>query len=101
MFGVVPKTLWERRLAADGKNRIPLGMRCLLVEDGDRLTLIDTGIGGKQEGRHARSVGGPCYSAARAATISAFSRKLNVLPHCVQMWFPVRSPKSYSLAKAG
>ena len=31
MFGVVPKTLWERRLPADTKNRIPLGMRCLLI----------------------------------------------------------------------
>ena len=48
MFGVVPKTLWERRLAADGKNRIPLGMRCLLVEHDDGLVLIDTGLGNKE-----------------------------------------------------
>ncbi len=31
MFGVVPKTLWERRISADAKNRIPMGMRCLLI----------------------------------------------------------------------
>lgn len=48
MFGVVPKTLWSRRLAADEKNRIPLGMRCLLVEHDDGLILVDTGAGNKE-----------------------------------------------------
>jgi glyoxylase-like metal-dependent hydrolase (beta-lactamase superfamily II) len=48
MFGVVPKTLWERRLPADAKNRIPMGMRCLLVEHDDGLVLIDTGSGNKE-----------------------------------------------------
>ena len=49
MFGVVPKTLWERRIPADAKNRIALGMRCLLVEHPDGLVLIDTGIGNKED----------------------------------------------------
>src|SRR5690606_36029534 len=48
MFGVVPKPLWERRLAADARNRIPMGMRCLLVEHPDELFLIDTGSGNKE-----------------------------------------------------
>lgn len=48
MFGVVPKTLWERRIAADDRNRIPLGMRCLLLEHDDGLVLIDTGAGNKE-----------------------------------------------------
>jgi glyoxylase-like metal-dependent hydrolase (beta-lactamase superfamily II) len=48
MFGVVPKTLWERRLAADAKNRIPMGMRCLLIEHEDGLVLIDAGSGNKE-----------------------------------------------------
>lgn len=48
MFGVVPKTLWERRLPADDRNRIPLAMRCLLVEHDDGLVLIDTGSGNKE-----------------------------------------------------
>ena len=48
MFGVVPKTLWERKIAADARNRIPLGMRCLLVEHPDALVLIDTGVGNKE-----------------------------------------------------
>lgn len=48
MFGVVPKPLWERRLAADVRNRIPMGMRCLLVEHESELVLIDTGVGNKE-----------------------------------------------------
>jgi glyoxylase-like metal-dependent hydrolase (beta-lactamase superfamily II) len=48
MFGVVPKTLWERRIPADERNRIPLALRCLLVEHDDGLVLIDTGLGNKE-----------------------------------------------------
>lgn len=48
MFGVVPKSIWERSYPADDHNRCSWSMRCLLVEDGDRLLLIDTGIGDKQ-----------------------------------------------------
>ena len=48
MFGVVPKTLWSRRITADDRNRIPMGMRCLLLEHDDGLVLIDTGAGNKE-----------------------------------------------------
>ena len=48
MFGVVPKTIWQKTNPADDKNLISMSMRCMLIEDGDRLTLIDTGIGNKQ-----------------------------------------------------
>lgn len=48
MFGVVPKPLWERRIPADGRNRIPLALRCLLVEAPGALVLVDTGIGNKE-----------------------------------------------------
>ena len=51
MFGVVPKPLWERRIPADERNRIPLGMRCLLVEHPDGLVLIDTGVGNKEDAK--------------------------------------------------
>lgn len=51
MFGVVPKALWERTNPADEKNRIELAARSLLIEDGDRLILIDTGMGNKQNDR--------------------------------------------------
>ena len=48
MFGVVPKALWERTNPSDAKNRIKMAARSLLIEDGDRLILIDTGMGNKQ-----------------------------------------------------
>lgn len=48
MFGVVPKSLWSRTNPADENNMCNWSMRCLLIEDGDRLMLIDTGIGDKQ-----------------------------------------------------
>jgi len=48
MFGVVPKALWERTNPADQHNRIDMAARSLLIEDGNRLILIDTGLGNKQ-----------------------------------------------------
>jgi glyoxylase-like metal-dependent hydrolase (beta-lactamase superfamily II) len=51
MFGVVPKPLWERRIAPDARNRIPLAMRPLLVEHPDGLVLVDTGLGDKEDAK--------------------------------------------------
>ena len=48
MFGVVPKSIWQKTNPADDNNMCNWAMRCLLVEDGNRLILIDTGIGDKQ-----------------------------------------------------
>ncbi|GAB3936305.1 MBL fold metallo-hydrolase [Mucilaginibacter myungsuensis] len=48
MFGVVPKAIWQKTNPADSNNLCTWAMRCLLIEDGDRLILIDTGIGNKQ-----------------------------------------------------
>lgn len=48
MFGVVPKSIWQRTNPADANNMCSWSMRCLLIEDGDRLYLVDTGIGDKQ-----------------------------------------------------
>ncbi len=51
MFGVVPKSLWQRTNPADTNNMIDITARCLLIEDGNRLTLIDTGMGNKQSSK--------------------------------------------------
>ncbi len=48
MFGVVPKVIWQRTNPADGNNLIDMALRTMLIEDGDRLILIDTGTGSKQ-----------------------------------------------------
>lgn len=54
MFGVVPKSIWQRTNPADENNMCTWAMRCLLIEDGDRLILIDNGIGNKQDARFFR-----------------------------------------------
>jgi glyoxylase-like metal-dependent hydrolase (beta-lactamase superfamily II) len=51
MFGVVPKSLWSRIHPADENNLCTWAMRCLLIEDGDKLILVDNGIGDKQDAR--------------------------------------------------
>ena len=48
MFGVVPKVLWNRTNPADSNNMIDMAARCLLIEDGKRLILVDNGMGDKQ-----------------------------------------------------
>lgn len=48
MFGVVPKSIWNKLNPADEKNMCSWALRCLLIEDGDRLILVDNGIGNKQ-----------------------------------------------------
>ena len=47
MFGVVPRPLWERKIVPDARHRIPLAMRCLLIEHPAGLVLIDSGVGRK------------------------------------------------------
>ena len=51
MFGVVPKSLWQKTNPADANNMIDLTARCLLIEDDNRLVLIDTGMGNKQSSK--------------------------------------------------
>ncbi|MEE2754338.1 MAG: MBL fold metallo-hydrolase [Candidatus Latescibacterota bacterium] len=47
MFGVIPKPLWSKRITPDERNRVELGMRCLLVETANETILVETGFGGK------------------------------------------------------
>jgi len=51
MFGVVPKTMWHQLNPADASNMCTWAMRCLLLEHGSRLILVDTGIGTKQDAK--------------------------------------------------
>lgn len=51
MFGVVPKSMWHKLNPADNNNLCSWAMRCLLIEDGNRLILVDNGIGDKQDAR--------------------------------------------------
>ncbi len=47
MFGVIPKPMWEKKIPADGRNRITLAMNCLLVRAGGKTILVETGAGDK------------------------------------------------------
>ena len=49
MFGVVPKTMWQKKIEPDENNMCTWSMRCLLIETGDRKILVDTGLGEKQD----------------------------------------------------
>ncbi|MEJ7645801.1 MAG: MBL fold metallo-hydrolase [Chryseolinea sp.] len=51
MFGVVPKSIWQKTNPSDSNNLCNWAMRCLLIEDGNRLILIDNGIGEKQDAK--------------------------------------------------
>lgn len=67
MFGVVPRVLWERRIAPDARHRIALGMRCLLIEHDHGLVLVDTGLGNK-EGAKFRDIYGVANDAPGGRT---------------------------------
>jgi glyoxylase-like metal-dependent hydrolase (beta-lactamase superfamily II) len=57
MFGIVPKPLWQKRHPVDERNRIQLALRCLLIQDGDRRVLVDSGIGAKWDEKHREIYG--------------------------------------------
>ncbi len=57
MFGVVPKVLWQKVYPADENNQCDWSMRCLLVEDGDKKILIDSGVGEKQGEKFLKNFG--------------------------------------------
>ena len=58
-FGVVPKVMWERRLPADEKNRVPSGLNSLVVRTGDHTVLIETGVGNKLSEKMVQIYGQP------------------------------------------
>lgn len=75
MFGVVPKALWEKRIPADERNRIRLGLTCLLVRAGRHNVLIETGIGEKFDAKHS-----DIYGIEHPATLLAELQKLGLKP---------------------
>jgi glyoxylase-like metal-dependent hydrolase (beta-lactamase superfamily II) len=85
MFGVVPRPLWERRIAPDERNRIQLGMRCLLIEHDDGLVLVDTGVGNKESAKF-RDIYGVENAAADGGTwLEASLRALGFAPDDVRL----------------
>lgn len=75
MFGVVPKKLWSKQLPPDDNNLCTWALRCLLVESGDRLILIDNGLGDKQDAKFFGH-----YEPHGAATLDGSLRKAGFTP---------------------
>jgi glyoxylase-like metal-dependent hydrolase (beta-lactamase superfamily II) len=59
MFGVVPKTLWERKLPADARNLVPLGLNSVVVRTGSHTVLIESGVGNKLSEKMVKIYGQP------------------------------------------
>ncbi|HUP00231.1 MAG TPA: MBL fold metallo-hydrolase [Gemmatimonadota bacterium] len=57
MFGVVPRVLWEKKLPADDRNRVRLGMNCLLIDGPEGRTIVEVGSGGKEDAKFAAMYG--------------------------------------------
>lgn len=70
VFGVVPKTLWEKKLPADSRNRVRMGLTCLLVRAGKHNVLIETGIGDKFEAKYT-----DIYGIDKSTTLPAELKK--------------------------
>ena len=52
MFGIVPKALWEKKIPSDSRNRIKLGLNCLLIKTAGKRILVETGCGGKMDAKN-------------------------------------------------
>ncbi len=76
MFGVVPKVLWQKAYPCDENNLCNWAMRCLLVVDGNRKILIDTGIGSKQDEKWLKH-----YYLNGDATLESSLLKYNIKPN--------------------
>ncbi|MFQ5662287.1 MAG: MBL fold metallo-hydrolase [Terriglobia bacterium] len=80
MFGVVPKPLWQRRLAADDRNRITLALNCLLIRSAGRTILVETGTGEKFD-----SKGQDIYGIEHNVTLLASLQRCGVAPEEVDI----------------
>jgi glyoxylase-like metal-dependent hydrolase (beta-lactamase superfamily II) len=80
MFGVVPKPLWEKRIPADERNRIQLGMRCLLIEHASGLILVDSGAGNKENQKFKDIYGIENEGADGGTLLEDGLRKIGVAP---------------------
>ena len=80
MFGVVPKVLWEKCCEADGLNRIPLSLTCLLIRARGKNILVDTGLGSKEDEKFHRM-----FAVERTPTLLDSLKRLGVGPEDIHM----------------
>jgi glyoxylase-like metal-dependent hydrolase (beta-lactamase superfamily II) len=75
MFSVVPKAMWEKRIPADARNRVRLGLTCLLIQTGRQNILVETGIGDKFDAKHQE-----IYGVERTMSLLGELQKLHLEP---------------------
>jgi len=80
MFSVVPKALWEKRIPADSRNRIRLGLTCLLIQTGRQNILVETGIGDKFDAKFNE-----IYGVDRTRTLPGELQKLHLKPEDIDI----------------
>ena len=78
-FGVVPKVLWERKVKADDKNRVPTGLNSVIVRTGEHTVLIETGIGNKLAERMANVYGMPAQLLDNLAAAGISPEDINIV----------------------
>src|ERR1700733_10293446 len=81
MFGVVPKTLWSRKMPADSLNRVEMGFNCYLIRTGQQTILIETGLGDKRDARARERMRVPAVTEPLAALIDPDSVDIVVNSH--------------------
>jgi len=80
MFSIVPKALWEKKFAADSRNRVRLNLRCLLVRTGRQNVLVETGIGDKFDPKYT-----DIYGVEHSTALPAELHKLGLVPEDIDI----------------
>ena len=100
-FGVIPKVMWERKMKADGQNRVPSGLNSLVIRTGDHTVLVETGIGNKLPERTAKIYGQPAQLLENLASAGVAPEDIDIVinthlhfDHCG--WNTVRSAGNVS-----
>ncbi|MCC6811612.1 MAG: MBL fold metallo-hydrolase [Deltaproteobacteria bacterium] len=83
MFGVVPKALWNKLIPADDRNRIPLALRALYIDTGDRKVVVDTGIGEKFDDKQKDIYGAESFPGGLRGTMQKLGLDYRAVTDCI------------------
>src|ERR1700733_13515849 len=81
MFGVVPRSLWERKVKPEGNNLVPLGLNSVVVRTGSQTVLIETGVGNKLSERMIKIYGQPAHLLKELAKAGVAPEDVDIVIH--------------------